>query len=39
LLVLNNDGTLGGVVSIRDLVEDRALKTIGDKVWWPKPEE
>ncbi len=39
ILVVDNDGKLVGVVSIRDLVEDRALKAIGDKVWWPPPEE
>ena len=39
ILVVDDAGRLVGVVSIRDLVEDRALKAIGDKVWWPPPEE
>ncbi|MCU7786740.1 CBS domain-containing protein [Pyrobaculum sp. 3827-6] len=39
VVVLNDDGTLAGVVSIRDLIEDKALKAIGEKVWWPPPEE
>ncbi|NAZ34382.1 MAG: CBS domain-containing protein [Pyrobaculum sp.] len=39
ILVVDDAGKLVGVVSIRDLIEDRALKSIGDKVWWPPPEE
>ncbi len=39
ILVVDDAGKLVGVVSIRDLVEDRALKLIGDRVWWPPPEE
>jgi CBS domain-containing protein len=39
ILVVNDAGNLVGVVSIRDLIEDRALKSIGDRVWWPPPEE
>jgi CBS domain-containing protein len=39
ILVVDDAGKLVGVVSIRDLVEDRALKAIGDRVWWPPPEE
>jgi CBS domain-containing protein len=39
ILVVDDAGKLVGVVSIRDLVEDRALKAIGDIVWWPPPEE
>jgi CBS domain-containing protein len=39
ILVVDDAGKLVGVVSIRDLVEDRALKSIGDRVWWPPPEE
>ena len=39
ILVVDDAGKLVGVVSIRDLIEDRALKSIGDKLWWPPPEE
>ena len=39
ILVVDDAGKFVGVVSIRDLIEDRALKRIGDKVWWPPPEE
>jgi len=39
ILVVDDAGKLVGVVSVRDLVEDRALKSIGDRVWWPPPEE
>jgi CBS domain-containing protein len=39
ILVVDDAGKLVGVVSIRDLVEDRALRSIGDRVWWPPPEE
>jgi CBS domain-containing protein len=39
ILVVDDAGKLVGVVSIRDLIEDRALKSIGDRVWWPPPEE
>jgi CBS domain-containing protein len=39
ILVVDDAGKLVGVVSIKDLVEDRALKSIGDRVWWPPPEE
>jgi CBS domain-containing protein len=39
ILVVDDAGKLVGVVSIRDLVEDRALKSIGDRVWWPPPEK
>ncbi|ACB39365.1 CBS domain-containing protein [Pyrobaculum neutrophilum] len=39
VVVVNEDGTVAGVLSIRDLVEDRALKTLGDRAWWPPPEE
>jgi CBS domain-containing protein len=39
ILVVDDAGKLVGVVSIRDLLEDRALKSIGDRVWWPPPEE
>jgi CBS domain-containing protein len=39
ILVVDDAGKLVGVVSIRDLLEDRALKAIGDRVWWPPPEE
>jgi CBS domain-containing protein len=39
ILVVDDAGKLVGVVSIRDLIEDKALKSIGDKVWWPPPEE
>jgi len=39
ILVVDDAGELVGVVSIRDLVEDKALKSIGDRVWWPPPEE
>lgn len=39
LVLVNNDGTLAGVISIRDLLEDVALKYLGDKVWWPPPED
>ena len=39
ILVVDDAGKLVGVVSIRDLVEDRALKSIGDRVWGPPPEE
>jgi len=39
ILVVGDAGKLVGVVSIRDLIEDRALKSIGDRVWWPPPEE
>jgi len=39
LLVVDKEGRLVGVLSIRDFIEDKALKTLGDKVWWPPPEE
>jgi len=39
LLVIDREGKLVGVLSIRDLLEDEALKALGDKVWWPPPEE
>jgi len=39
ILVVDDAGKLVGVVSIRDLIEDRALKSIGDRVWWSPPEE
>ncbi len=39
ILVVDDAGKLVGIVSIRDLIEDRALKSIGDRVWWPPPEE
>jgi len=39
VLVIEESGVLAGVVSIRDLVEDRALKQLGERVWWPPPEE
>jgi FOG: CBS domain len=39
ILVVDDAGKLVGVISIRDLIEDRALKSIGDRVWWPQPEE
>jgi CBS domain-containing protein len=39
ILVVDDAGKLVGVVSIRDLIEDRALKSIGDRVWWPPREE
>jgi CBS domain-containing protein len=39
ILVVDDARKLVGAVSIRDLVEDRALKSIGDRVWWPPPEE
>jgi len=39
ILVVDDAGKLVGVVSIRDLIEDRALKSIGDRVWWHPPEE
>ncbi len=39
ILVVDHAGKLAGVISIRDLIEDRALKAVGDKAWWPPPEE
>jgi len=39
LLVVDKEGKLMGVLSIRDFLEDVALKSLGDKVWWPPPEE
>ncbi|MFN3805040.1 MAG: CBS domain-containing protein [Pyrobaculum sp.] len=39
LIVVDDLGKVAGVLSIRDLLEDRALKSLGDRVWWPKPEE
>ncbi|ABO08813.1 CBS domain-containing protein [Pyrobaculum calidifontis] len=39
LLVVDKEGKLVGVLSIRDFLEDAALKALGDKVWWPPPEE
>jgi Predicted transcriptional regulator, contains C-terminal CBS domains len=39
ILVVDDAGKLVGVISIRDLIEDRALKSIGDRTWWPPPEE
>lgn len=39
LLVVDSEGRLAGVLSIRDFLEDHALKTLGDRVWWPKPED
>ncbi len=35
ILVVDDAGRLVGVVSVRDLVEDRALRAIGDRVWRP----
>jgi len=39
LLVVDKEGKLVGVLSIRDFLEDAALRALGDKVWWPPPEE
>ncbi|MFN7106560.1 MAG: CBS domain-containing protein, partial [Pyrobaculum sp.] len=39
LIVVDDMGKIVGVLSIRDLLEDKALKSLGDRVWWPKPEE
>lgn len=39
LIVVDKDGKVAGVISIRDLLEDKALKALGDRVWWPPPEE
>ncbi|AFA39344.1 putative transcriptional regulator, contains C-terminal CBS domains [Pyrobaculum oguniense TE7] len=39
LIVVDKDGLLRGVISIRDLLEDQALKALGEKVWWPPPED
>lgn len=33
ILVLNPDGSLAGVLSIRDLLEDQVLKVVGDRYW------
>ena len=39
LLVVDKEGKLVGVLSTRDFLEDAALRALGDKVWWPPPEE
>ncbi|MEL9990648.1 MAG: CBS domain-containing protein [Thermoproteus sp.] len=39
LIVVDEKGRAVGVISIRDLLEDRALRSLGDRVWWPPPEE
>jgi len=39
LLVVDKEGKLVGVLSIRDFLEDAALRALGDKVWWPPPKE
>lgn len=39
LIVVGEDGRVKGVVSIRDFLEDKALRALGDRVWWPPPED
>ncbi|MGC8584053.1 MAG: CBS domain-containing protein [Thermoproteus sp.] len=38
LVVVDDSGVLVGVISMRDLLEDPALKHLGEKTWWP-PED
>jgi len=39
LIIVGEDGSLIGVLSMRDLLEDMALKHLGERVWWPPPED
>ena len=39
LIVVDRNGVVIGVLSIRDLLEDRALRALGDRAWWPPPED
>lgn len=39
ILVMDNEGKLKGVVSIRDLVEDKAIVEAWKHAWYPPPEE
>ncbi|MEM4509378.1 MAG: CBS domain-containing protein [Pyrobaculum sp.] len=39
LIVVDEGGRLVGVLSIRDFLEDQVLKNLGERVWWPKPED
>ncbi|MEM1663152.1 MAG: CBS domain-containing protein [Pyrobaculum sp.] len=39
LIVVDEGGRLAGVLSIRDFLEDQVLKNLGERVWWPKPED
>ncbi|MEM1837313.1 MAG: CBS domain-containing protein [Pyrobaculum sp.] len=39
LIVVDEGGKLAGVLSIRDFLEDQVLKNLGERVWWPKPED
>ncbi|MEZ0318551.1 MAG: CBS domain-containing protein [Pyrobaculum sp.] len=39
LIVVDKEGRVAGVVSIRDLLEDKALKALGERAWWPPPED
>ncbi len=39
LIVVDDRGVLRGVVSMRDLMEDYALKRLGERAWWPPPED
>lgn len=39
LIVVDRDGRVKGVLSIRDFLEDKALKALGEKAWWPPPED
>ncbi|MEM0370150.1 MAG: CBS domain-containing protein [Pyrobaculum sp.] len=39
LIVVDEGGRLVGVISIRDFLEDQVLKNLGERVWWPKPED
>ncbi len=39
VLITDEAGKLVGVVSIRDLIEDKALRNLGERVWYPPPED
>ncbi len=39
LIIVDLDGKVKGVISIRDFLEDKALKALGERVWWPPPED
>ncbi|MEM4604223.1 MAG: CBS domain-containing protein [Pyrobaculum sp.] len=39
LIVVDEGERLVGVISIRDFLEDQVLKNLGERVWWPKPED
>ncbi|KUO85135.1 MAG: CBS domain-containing protein [Thermoproteus sp.] len=39
LVVVDEAGALRGVISMRDLLEDFVIKRLGERVWWPPPED